>query len=194
MPNNIENFKHPEKQSASSSGEKQPSPSDFAAGKRHQGILKRKYNDIQDTDYSKEHKDIQNKEHGKKRKVTFGRDESIIIDSSLDKDIKIDYNDEETIFSEHLQIFKNTVKDISNIFEDLKQSLDPKEIYNRSGFDPEDVELMHDNEKEIRKLYNDSKQLKSEKPIEDPIDLILDSVEGAIEQLDKLQKLKREIE
>ncbi len=190
MHKEIETFKQLEKQGTSSSGEKQGSPSDFAAGKPLKGILKRKYDNIQDTERSKKHNDIQNKQV----KIDIEINKTIKIDASLDKDIKIDYKDNHTIFNEHLEIFRDTFKDIMSNIKDFKQSLSTKDVFLRSGIEAEDLLLLYTNEKVICDMYNDSKEQKSEELFDLSIKQIVNNVEIALAELDKLKKLKREIE
>lgn len=183
MPNPIEELKHPEKQNTSSSGEKQPSPSDFAAGKRHQGILKRKSEAIQD------------REDGKKKEVTFRRAKyRKIIDSSQDKDIKIDYKCENTILSEHLKIFADTSKNCIATFKDLKKLLDPKYIYNHCDIDLDNFQQMYNNFIKVHNWYKNGKNPIAEGSLKLCADLIANHVEKLLVMYDKLQNLKREVE
>jgi hypothetical protein len=163
-----------EEQKCSSEDEHKPSPSDFAAGKAFPGILKRKCEDRQDTEQSKEHNYIQSK----KVRINLEKNETKIIESPPHENIKIDYKGYDIIFEEHLKILKETVTEIGN----------------RSVSGSENLQSMHNDVDIIAdKMYNYSKEIKSQNFREDFLklaaDFVVDAAEFAITELSKLDRL-----
>ncbi len=178
----IENFN--EEQKFSPPDDKKPSSKDFAAGKTVRGILKgTQRDDIQDIDHGKEHDNI-----GKRKKITFGGDEIITIDS-LDKNIKIK---DDTSFAEYLEYFEEIVKNTESAFEDTKQLLTKEDFYKRCGSDLLDFKVMsHKSEKEkIINMYNDGKKQGSKELIDTSFELIDTNTNRARSILDNLNQLR----
>ena len=186
MPNNIEKFKQHDKQGASSSGEKQPSSSDFTAGKPLRGILKRKRDDIQDIAHGKEHEDIPDRDLSKKANLL-----SLEINQFSDESIK---QHRDTTFDNMLKDFRNTINDIRDILGKLNKSLGPEVIYKHlGGVYPH--HLLQNIEKGYtlyQNMYKNGQITETAKSFNTSVSFINDYIKAAAEHLTKLQQLEKE--
>jgi hypothetical protein len=186
MPNNFEKFKQPDKESASSSREKQGSSSDFAAGKPLRGILKRKRGDIQDIAHGKEHEDIPDRDLSKKANLL-----SLEINQFSDESIK-KYRD--TTFDNMLKDFRNTINDIRDILGKLNKSLGPEVIYKHlGGVYPH--HLLQNIEKGYtlyQNMHENGKIIETARSFNSSFGFVNDYIKAAAEHLTKLQQLEKE--